>query len=92
MNGRGERAGGPGAAAKLLVILQTEVGGRSSSDPNTMTSGPGGGNISLHLLVILTVIGLVRPNPDAKRLYDDLLSNYNRLIRCILISPLTTII
>ena len=25
--------------------------------------------------------GLVSCNPDAKRLYDDLLSNYNRLIR-----------
>ena len=74
-------------------ILKKELEKNESvSEPNTMTSGPGGGNISLHLLVILTVIGLVRPNPDAKRLYDDLLSNYNRLIRCILISPLTTII
>jgi nicotinic acetylcholine receptor len=26
---------------------------------------------------------LVEANPDAKRLYDDLLSNYNRLIRCL---------
>lgn len=41
-------------------------------------------------LKIITVIGIhmvsqrdvmVAGNPDAKRLYDDLLSNYNRLIR-----------
>ena len=33
---------------------------------------------------LLMVVFLARPswaNPDAKRLYDDLLSNYNRLIR-----------
>lgn len=36
------------------------------------------------VLVILMVAALVtdvRANPDAKRLYDDLLSHYNRLIR-----------
>lgn len=31
-------------------------------------------------LILLGVFG-TRGNPDAKRLYDDLLSNYNRLIR-----------
>lgn len=31
----------------------------------------------LHLVVVREITG----NPDAKRLYDDLLSNYNRLIR-----------
>ncbi|KOB76074.1 Nicotinic acetylcholine receptor alpha-2 subunit [Operophtera brumata] len=31
--------------------------------------------------VFLFIIGLCNGNPDAKRLYDDLLSNYNRLIR-----------
>lgn len=31
----------------------------------------------LHLIVVREITG----NPDAKRLYDDLLSNYNRLIR-----------
>lgn len=46
-----------------------------------MKSGPGGWNILLHLLVIFNLCGWVQPNPDAKRLYDDLLSNYNRLIR-----------
>lgn len=31
--------------------------------------------------LLLSVLPLVFSNPDAKRLYDDLLSNYNRLIR-----------
>lgn len=31
--------------------------------------------------VLLFVFGVCYCNPDAKRLYDDLLSNYNRLIR-----------
>lgn len=31
----------------------------------------------LHLVLVREITG----NPDAKRLYDDLLSNYNRLIR-----------
>lgn len=31
----------------------------------------------LHLILVREITG----NPDAKRLYDDLLSNYNRLIR-----------
>lgn len=33
--------------------------------------------------IILVIIGIdiCQGNPDAKRLYDDLLSNYNRLIR-----------
>lgn len=33
------------------------------------------------LSVFLFVFGVCYGNPDAKRLYDDLLSNYNRLIR-----------
>lgn len=32
---------------------------------------------ALHLMIVKEIAG----NPDAKRLYDDLLSNYNRLIR-----------
>lgn len=32
---------------------------------------------ALHLILVREING----NPDAKRLYDDLLSNYNRLIR-----------
>lgn len=31
--------------------------------------------------VFLFILGVCYGNPDAKRLYDDLLSNYNRLIR-----------
>ena len=33
------------------------------------------------LILGVLAVGLCRGNPDAKRLYDDLLSNYNRLIR-----------
>lgn len=33
------------------------------------------------LLSALVVHGAVGGNPDAKRLYDDLLSNYNKLVR-----------
>lgn len=35
----------------------------------------------LFWLVFLFFIIKIHANPDAKRLYDDLLSNYNRLIR-----------
>jgi len=37
------------------------------------------------IMVLLVLLGCIatpsQANPDAKRLYDDLLSNYNRLIR-----------
>lgn len=33
------------------------------------------------LLILLKLCAYTKANPDAKRLYDDLLSNYNRLIR-----------
>lgn len=33
------------------------------------------------LTTLLAVLSVAHANPDAKRLYDDLLSNYNRLIR-----------
>jgi hypothetical protein len=36
---------------------------------------------SVLLALLLSVIGETVANPEAKRLYDDLLSNYNRLIR-----------
>lgn len=32
-------------------------------------------------IVLICLVGLGEANPDAKRLYDDLLSTYNRLIR-----------
>ncbi len=36
---------------------------------------------SLLLLVLLPMPAVRGGNPDAKRLYDDLLSNYNKLVR-----------
>jgi hypothetical protein len=36
---------------------------------------------SVFVALLLSVIGGTVANPEAKRLYDDLLSNYNRLIR-----------
>lgn len=33
------------------------------------------------LIILIFSVGICFSNPDAKRLYDDLLSNYNRLIR-----------
>ncbi|XP_058792856.1 acetylcholine receptor subunit alpha-L1 [Phymastichus coffea] len=41
----------------------------------------GRGCCVLLLLLGLGLVGPGRANPDAKRLYDDLLSNYNRLLR-----------
>ena len=35
----------------------------------------------LALMAVLLMVREAKANPDAKRLYDDLLSNYNRLIR-----------
>lgn len=40
-----------------------------------------GEKIKAWLLSILMVHSAVAGNPDAKRLYDDLLSNYNKLVR-----------
>lgn len=37
--------------------------------------------LRIWLLSALVVHGAVAGNPDAKRLYDDLLSNYNKLVR-----------
>ena len=36
---------------------------------------------SLKWVIIVSLLSCTCGNPDAKRLYDDLLSNYNRLIR-----------
>ncbi|XP_018795502.1 PREDICTED: acetylcholine receptor subunit alpha-like isoform X2 [Bactrocera latifrons] len=41
----------------------------------------GGEQVKVWLLSILMVHSAVAGNPDAKRLYDDLLSNYNKLVR-----------
>jgi Neurotransmitter-gated ion-channel ligand binding domain len=37
--------------------------------------------IFLFFLFLQTNISVCAANPDAKRLYDDLLSNYNKLVR-----------
>lgn len=39
------------------------------------------GGLLLRLLIAWQLLVLAVANPDAKRLYDDLLSTYNRLIR-----------
>lgn len=44
----------------------------------TITSGE---TLRAWILSALVVHGAVAGNPDAKRLYDDLLSNYNKLVR-----------
>lgn len=36
---------------------------------------------TVHFILFTQFISKICANPDAKRLYDDLLSNYNRLIR-----------
>lgn len=46
------------------------------------SAGPSAGEtLRAWLLSALVVHGAVAGNPDAKRLYDDLLSNYNKLVR-----------
>jgi nicotinic acetylcholine receptor len=40
-----------------------------------------GDALRVWVLSALVVHGAVAGNPDAKRLYDDLLSNYNKLVR-----------
>lgn len=54
-------------------------GGALRARPPTSTSH------KLLLASFLVLVGLLAPaecgNPDAKRLYDDLLSNYNKLVR-----------
>lgn len=37
--------------------------------------------VRIWLLSALVIQGAMAGNPDAKRLYDDLLSNYNKLVR-----------
>ncbi|XP_039289631.1 acetylcholine receptor subunit alpha-like isoform X1 [Nilaparvata lugens] len=50
-------------------------GGGGGAGPST------GETLRAWLLSALVVHGAVAGNPDAKRLYDDLLSNYNKLVR-----------
>lgn len=47
----------------------------------TSTNGISSSVAASLLLLLLLVSSPVAGNPDAKRLYDDLLSNYNKLVR-----------
>ena len=38
----------------------------------------------LHIYYICNIAGGARCNPDAKRLFDDLLSSYNKLVRPVM--------
>ncbi|ODM97752.1 Acetylcholine receptor subunit alpha-like 2 [Orchesella cincta] len=58
----------------------------SSSQSSCSSSSPlSSSRLHVYLYMVLALLSLAYPtchgNPDAKRLYDDLLSNYNRLIR-----------
>lgn len=56
----------------MCCVLQSRMG----------QGGPSAGEtLRAWLLSALVVHGAVAGNPDAKRLYDDLLSNYNKLVR-----------
>ena len=46
-----------------------------------MRKHPFGIFVSIGLLILLNTQEAESGNPDAKRLYDDLLSNYNKLVR-----------
>ena len=48
---------------------------------NMALTGPCSFNLVVFLGLLLIGSRQIEANPDAKRLYDDLLSNYNRLIR-----------
>ncbi|GBP43226.1 Acetylcholine receptor subunit alpha-like 2 [Eumeta japonica] len=50
--------------------------------------------MGLKILVIFAACscGPALANPDAKRLYDDLLSNYNRLIRPVYFNNMTVLV
>lgn len=70
----------------IIVLVLTEV--KSLFSPGCRRSQPGGqramdttDSARAWLVWALVVQGAVGGNPDAKRLYDDLLSNYNKLVR-----------
>lgn len=68
----------------VAVWLQPECRGAPASVAVVLVGMPppsAGETLRLWLLSALVVHGAVAGNPDAKRLYDDLLSNYNKLVR-----------
>lgn len=46
----------------------------------------------VRLITVILTARICYGNPDAKRLYDDLLSNYNRLIRPVLNNTDTVVV
>ncbi|XP_071442315.1 acetylcholine receptor subunit alpha-like [Hetaerina americana] len=71
MRGGGEAVPPPGAPPLSAVDPASRAGG----------GVPCRSGLWLFALSALAVHGAVGGNPDAKRLYDDLLSNYNKLVR-----------
>lgn len=65
--------------------LPSSEGGSNSSGKNGILGGGGCGRAWAWVVVVVAWAAVLTPtchaNPDAKRLYDDLLSSYNRLIR-----------
>jgi hypothetical protein len=63
-----------------LLAPSTRINFNCYRHPETICVKRFNGYIFL-FFVFLNLVCPIRANPDAKRLYDDLLSNYNRLIR-----------
>lgn len=73
--------------SSFASLLSSSLSSFSSSSGSTGISSPilSSTSIQVYFYISLVLLSLAYPtchgNPDAKRLYDDLLSNYNRLIR-----------
>ncbi len=63
------------------VCMPAASSSSSSSKQMQLKASRGGGGLFLAFVVVALMAMKAEANPDAKRLYDDLLSNYNRLIR-----------
>ncbi|XP_049939074.1 acetylcholine receptor subunit alpha-L1 [Schistocerca serialis cubense] len=84
--GRRWRPGEPSQAAGSgrppeLHASRGETGAWPSAAPNSESRAGMAAALPPLLLLLLLLLHPAAANPDAKRLYDDLLSNYNRLIR-----------
>lgn len=76
---------------KLLLLLKSTPSSTKKSSSRNNNSCLLGGYFSYKKLLWIFCVAIIfltfyfpeecQANPDAKRLYDDLLSNYNRLIR-----------
>lgn len=68
--------------AGVAVVVESELRPSGASDrPHPRHRMSATKVIRLWLLSALVIHEAVGGNPDAKRLYDDLLSNYNKLVR-----------